>query len=323
MFDMRVFISWSGTASQELAKALAEWLPTVLQAVDPFMSDNDIEKGERWSDKISSELEQGQYGIICLTPENKDATWLHFEAGALSKVFKDARVAPLLFDLSPSDIRGPLVSFQCATYRKDEVRKLLASMNTACPKPLATDRLEKTFEALWSEFDANVTEILERNRKLWGSRSAVARKPDLGRVEATVEEILAIVRENRQETTATKVPTVVTLIFERTNETHTRARRSLTILRGTHSRITEQILQIPNLRSDDALRQLAIRIETMAEPMREALDSINAARSQFQEAMRERLPTDRGNLGALDLELSDLKKQSEDLLQRIKASEDE
>jgi TIR domain-containing protein len=142
---MKVFISWSGTASQKLARQLKDWLPTVIQAVEPFMSEVDIEKGARWSDKLAAELESGQYGIVCLTPDNKDAAWLHYEAGAISKTIKDARVAPLLFDLAPSDIRGPLSSFQCTSYQKDEVRKLLNSINSMSEKPLAEQTLTSIF----------------------------------------------------------------------------------------------------------------------------------------------------------------------------------
>ena len=44
---MKVFISWSGTRSKALANALHKWLPMVLQYVEPWVSDSDIDAGER------------------------------------------------------------------------------------------------------------------------------------------------------------------------------------------------------------------------------------------------------------------------------------
>ncbi len=35
--DMKVFISWPGKASGEAAIALKDWLPSVIQAIDPFV----------------------------------------------------------------------------------------------------------------------------------------------------------------------------------------------------------------------------------------------------------------------------------------------
>jgi hypothetical protein len=86
MTSMNVFISWSGPASLAVAKALKEWLPTVIQAAEPWVSDVDIASGARWSPEVSKQLEAAKFGIICLTPGNMDAPWVLFEAGAISRV---------------------------------------------------------------------------------------------------------------------------------------------------------------------------------------------------------------------------------------------
>jgi hypothetical protein len=49
------------------------------------MSAADIDKGAKWSTEISRELEQANFAVSCLTPENLNEPWLLFEAGALSK----------------------------------------------------------------------------------------------------------------------------------------------------------------------------------------------------------------------------------------------
>jgi hypothetical protein len=49
------------------------------------MSAEEIGKGERWSINLAKELESSNFGLVCLTPENVNAPWLHFEAGAILK----------------------------------------------------------------------------------------------------------------------------------------------------------------------------------------------------------------------------------------------
>jgi hypothetical protein len=51
---MKVFISWSGERSKAVAKVLRRRLGNIIQAVDPYMSDQDIDKGVRWFDDVSS-----------------------------------------------------------------------------------------------------------------------------------------------------------------------------------------------------------------------------------------------------------------------------
>ena len=103
---MKVFISWSGARSKKVALIFRDWLPTVIQAIEPFVSSEDIEKGARWNTDIAQELKESSFGLICVTKENLSAPWLNFEAGALSKTIDNTYVAPLLFDVKPSDLKG-------------------------------------------------------------------------------------------------------------------------------------------------------------------------------------------------------------------------
>uniref|UniRef100_UPI001C84E834 TIR domain-containing protein n=1 Tax=Paractinoplanes polyasparticus TaxID=2856853 RepID=UPI001C84E834 len=80
----RVLISFSQERSRELALVLRSWLPDVIQQVQPWVSHEDIEKGQRWAAEISRHLDGSTEGLICVTPENQAKPWLNFEAGALA-----------------------------------------------------------------------------------------------------------------------------------------------------------------------------------------------------------------------------------------------
>ena len=142
---MDVFISWSGERSGKVAEALHNWLPSVIQSVSPFMSASGIEKGSRWSSEIANRLEKSQFGLICLTPENLEAPWLLFEAGALSKSIGNSRVVPYLYEVSIAQLQGPLTQFQAALAEKEPTRDTIRSINTA----LGDEGLEASTQSTW------------------------------------------------------------------------------------------------------------------------------------------------------------------------------
>jgi hypothetical protein len=157
---MKVFISWSGPTSHKVAVALREWLPSVLQAINPYVSSEDIDKGSRWNTDISKELEDSSFGILCITPENIEAPWLNFEAGALSKSLDRARVAPFLFRVERAAITGPLLQFQSTLLETDDVRKLVKSLNAALDETAIDEsRLDEIFDVWWPRLEADLESI--------------------------------------------------------------------------------------------------------------------------------------------------------------------
>jgi hypothetical protein len=157
---MRVFISWSGDRSNAIAAALHHWLPTIIQSVDPWMSEHDIDKGTRNIPEISRNLDETQFGIICLTPENLNAAWLLFEAGALSKTQADARVWTFLYELEYTDVEGPLAQFQHTKANEEDARKLLRAINKASAGASITDQqLQVSFDRGWPELEEKLRNV--------------------------------------------------------------------------------------------------------------------------------------------------------------------
>jgi len=156
---MRLFISWSGDRSEALAKALYEWLPLVLHYTAPWLSKSDIKAGERWSLEVAKELEQANFGILCVTKDNLNSPWILFEAGALAKSMQDGRVIPLLLDLDFKEVSGPLAQFQAKKTEKDGIWELVTSLNKAAPTSVPDPQLEKLFSALWDDLSEQIAQI--------------------------------------------------------------------------------------------------------------------------------------------------------------------
>lgn len=184
---MKVFICWSGETSKRLGEVFRDWLPTVIQAIKPYFSPQDVDKGARWYPEISKELEQCMAGIICLTRENLEAPWIMFEAGALSKNVERSRLVPLLFGIDPADIKGPLIQFQAAPFSKDEIKKLMKALNSALGENgLNAAMLDSVFEKWWPDLEPKIKAVLKEDKQ----QERVVKRSD----RELLEEILGITR---------------------------------------------------------------------------------------------------------------------------------
>lgn len=194
---MKVFLSWSGTKSHKVAKVIRDWLPSVIQSIVPYVSSEDIDKGTRWSTDIAKELEDSTFGILCVTKDNINAPWLTFEAGALSKTMDKSLVCPFLFDIKRSEVDGPILQFQSTILQKDDINKLLKTINKACGKEqLKEDRLDKAFEVWYPKLEEGLNKI----KKTTTVSTDSAKKADLKSINSSeiLEEILELSRLNQK-----------------------------------------------------------------------------------------------------------------------------
>ncbi len=193
---MKVFISWSGEMSKELGEAVRKWLPRVIQQIKPYFTPNDIDKGSRWLKGISQELEASKIGIFCITEENHEKPWIMFEAGALSKQVDSSCICPILFDLGPTDIEGPLVQFQATPFSKKEMQKLLVTINKLFGESKLEDAiLNDSFNEKWPQFEATINKILEKYKGKSKGAKPKRNTHDL------VEEILGLTRSMARRVT--------------------------------------------------------------------------------------------------------------------------
>ena len=157
---MRVFLSWSGPLSHAVATALHDWIPLVIQLATPFISD-DIAKGRHWSNVLGEQLSESDYGIVCVTKDNVAAPWLHFEAGAISKMMGKSNVSPLLLNIKNSEVDGPFSQFQLTVCEKDDIFRLMQSINDQLPAEtrLSDELLIREFEEWWPTLEAKLKKI--------------------------------------------------------------------------------------------------------------------------------------------------------------------
>ncbi|MCR5610723.1 MAG: toll/interleukin-1 receptor domain-containing protein [Clostridiales bacterium] len=192
---MKVFISWSGETSLKVAQKLRDWLPFVINEIEPYVSSEDIDKGARWSTDIAKELADSSFGIICVTKDNLQAPWLSFEAGALSKTMDKAYVAPFLFDIKRSEVQGPILQFQSTVFEKEDIRKMLKTLNKACGESGITEsRLDKAFDVWYPTLEKDLKDLRSMNIE----QDPIKKKTIKEHSTEILEEILELSRDNQR-----------------------------------------------------------------------------------------------------------------------------
>lgn len=184
---MKIFVSWSGSRSKAVAELFCDWIKDVLQGATTCMSKDDIDKGSIWFNEIASELADTTAGVLCLTRQNRNAAWVLFEAGALSKGLSSSRVCPILIDLTISELETPLSQLNCTLPHRDDMLKLIKDINKFSQKAsLDVSRVEKAFEKWWPDFEKNFEKILTSQKPQEG----LAKRE----TSEVLEEILQVVR---------------------------------------------------------------------------------------------------------------------------------
>ena len=175
---MSIFIAWSGdktSASYELAKELRTWLPKIFASTDIYFSKEDNLKGEDWWERLSGELASSRFGILCITRQNVSAPWINFEAGALTKTLgAKGKVCPLLFDIAKEEVKSPLSRYELCEYTRDEVRRLLKSINESLPPDhkLSEQQIDEKLDDYWLLLDERIRTL--KSRQFEANAAAVA-----------------------------------------------------------------------------------------------------------------------------------------------------
>ncbi|WP_420463368.1 TIR domain-containing protein [Candidatus Palauibacter sp.] len=186
---MEILISWSGPASKSVGLAIQEWLPVVLPFTTPWLSE-DISKGKRWPSELEKRLEESSYCVVSITPGVEREPWVNFEVGAIAKIASQSNVSPLLVGVSIEDLDGlPLSLFQCTQFTKDDVRKLLESINEAALSGVGTQELTRNHEYAWDRFGQTVEAI---NVTVQAEETSQNNGHDQDLLEEAEEDILAV-----------------------------------------------------------------------------------------------------------------------------------
>ena len=102
-------------------------------------------------------------------------------------------VCPFLFDLKMAEIKeGPILQFQTTVFEKNDVKKLLLSLNKACGETgLKEDLLLKSFDVWWPSLEQSLNKELNETPEEKSSSKRINK-------DELLEEILELSRTNQK-----------------------------------------------------------------------------------------------------------------------------
>lgn len=117
--------------------------------------------------------------------------WLLFEAGGLAKSLDEGCVIPLLVDLEPTELSGPLTQFQCQKLDKDGMWSVIDSLNRKLDAPIPNDRLRKSFEVFWPDLNAARERLLAKEAARATGNPQASKAGDATATSNALEQILS------------------------------------------------------------------------------------------------------------------------------------
>lgn len=187
--NLKIFISWSGELSREIAKVLRSWLPSMFDHIEPWASPTDIDAGVRNLELIAKQLRESGFGIVIITTDNMNKTWLNFEAGALSNHLDNDkhRVVPLLVNFDDfTQLTTPLNQFQAIMLDEAGVRALCRSLARVMGLDLLA--IDSRFNRLWPDLDAAAQKVIAE---------IPSTKPENPSAEELIKQLLSRLNEER------------------------------------------------------------------------------------------------------------------------------
>lgn len=119
---------------------------------------------------IFKHLEESNFGILFITPNNLKREWINFEAGAISKGIESNRVVPLMFDKAETHLnKEPIGNFQYLKFDYGGVLNLIQNMSKVMQEYNGNSEgqdntkneiyIENRVKMFWSQLESEIENI--------------------------------------------------------------------------------------------------------------------------------------------------------------------
>lgn len=222
-----IFINWSGARSREIAHILKELLCDIykLKSENIFVSDTSIAGSRPWLEAIRNSASLISIAIPCLTIDNTEAPWIHYEIGLCSYILQDQdeykkekAIIPFLFNFDIKDLNPHLTMLSYhqsvtsdMTIENEEIRfqELLYSLIHQVDHCMADKGLseychrfgnnERHLKRMCSGFVYEYANKLVKINQKYNKHDFYLSRPMLGVNKETSDQISSIINQIYQE----------------------------------------------------------------------------------------------------------------------------
>ena len=163
-----VFIGWSKDRSKEMARALADALGQKAYDVETFYSEENIEDGNPWFREVTENLEKARDVVICVTPENWQSHWTHFEAGYVGR--KTGKIYAYCLPGAVKLLDGPISQYQLTIADRKGSESLFAALSGNSDTDDFDDIWENRLEPALKNLDAPDMNLIVPELTRWFRR---------------------------------------------------------------------------------------------------------------------------------------------------------
>ena len=168
-------------------------------------------------------------------------------------------------------MQGPLLQFQSTIFEKEDVRKLVGSINnhSSESEKLGANGLVKAFDVWWPQLSA----ALEKLQKT--PTDTGAKKPPALRQEAVLEEILELVRTQQKILRSPDLllpPDYIDYALSRSEQFGSMDAERADVLQFLHSEIQELSSAVHDFKDKEVVEKLGSRIDRLHDMFHKVLD---------------------------------------------------
>lgn len=153
---MKVFLNWSGEESRRIASLLRDWLPEVINALEPWLAADSFGRENRWLEVNAGPFSEAGMIVACVTTANAGEDWKSLDPSKFE--LSIAESAPLLVLLlvagvDAASLRNVPDGASVIRLDRSGLKLLAEKLNSLADQPTDYDVLGRRFEGLWPRLE--------------------------------------------------------------------------------------------------------------------------------------------------------------------------